>query len=335
MKKSLFIALILVYSSQVFSGSFIFAGDANGVNIIAHPHGFSSTNTAVINVNVCIDPASSVTAPLELPTKNVINTWNNLTMVSPNIFLGGANNIPSGQLDWESTVLHEVGHCIGLAHPNLGGQTGVTGNNTDYTATTKGSNNTFAFGAGADGIIGSADDARDDDVNLHWFNKGINNPFVASPPYDSSNYSRLTGDLPVGHAFVANADRDVGASLGYSSSEAVMQQGTFGDEDQRKLAIDDAVSIRIAMSGLDETQGTADDYTIKLHYLGVSSSSNCHINIKHDTSYGGLAVCNVGGTFINANHIAITTANIRVGTAFNWFFNTVDTSDVIFAHGFE
>lgn len=333
MKKIVFL-LLSITSNQVFSGSFVFAGEANGVNRITHPSGFSATNVAVLNVNVCIDPASSLTAPLELPVKNTINTWNNLQMTSQNIKLGTSNNIPSGDLDWESTVLHEMGHCIGLAHPNLGSRTGVSGANTDYTITTDGANNAFAFGAGADTLIGSKDDVRGDDVNLHWFNKGVNNPFIASPPYDSTNYSRLVSDLPSGHLFVTNADRDVGASLGFNDSEAVMQQGTYSDEDQRTLGVDDVATVRIAMSGLDEIQGTADDYRINLNYLGVSNSSNCDINIKHDASYGGLAVCELGGSFVG-NHVVITSANIRVGTSFNWFFNTIDSSDIIFKNGFE
>ena len=332
--KKIVLLLLSITSNQVFSGSFVFAGEQNGINRITHPPGFSTTNVAVLNVNVCLDPASSVTAPLELPVRNVINTWNNLQMTSSNIKLGASNNIPSGDLDWESVVLHEVGHCIGLAHPNLGGQTGVTGANTDYTITTDGANNTFAFGAGADGLIGSNDDSRGDDVNLHWFNKGINNPFIASPPYDSTNYSRLVSDLPSGHSFVANADRDVAVSLGFNDSEAVMQQGTYSDEDQRTLGVDDVATVRIAMSGLDEIQGTADDYRINLNYLGVSNSSNCDINIKHDVSYGGLAVCELGGNFVGS-HVVITSANIRIGTSFNWFFNTIDSSDIIFKNGFE
>lgn len=332
--KKLIILLSILISNQALSGAFVFAGEANGIDRIAHPSGFTASNVAVLNVNVCIDPASSLTSPLVLPVNNVINTWNNLNMTSPNVFLGAGNNIPSGELDWESTVLHEVGHCIGLAHPNLGSRTGVSGSNTNYTITTDGSNNTYAFGAGVDSIIGSSDDSRGDDINLHWFNKNINNPFVASPPYDSSNYSRLTGDLPVGHSFVANADRLVGVALGFPSSEAVMQQGTFTDEDQRSLSVDDVVSIRIAMSGLDEIEGTADDYTINLNYFGVSNSSACDINIKHDTTYGGLAVCELGGAFVGP-HTVITSANIRIGTGFSWFFNTVDNSDIIFKNGFE
>lgn len=333
MNQFLTFILLFLASNQLLAGSFIFAGNLGEEDLITHPKGYTGSGGR-LTVSVCIDPASVDSAQLVQPVKNMVETWNQLNPVSENLKLFGNNNIPgNSDYDWESVTLHELGHCIGLAHPNLGSQTGVTGVNTNYTATNKGNDGIFDFGDGVDNIIGSNDDDRDDDNNLHWYNKNINNPFVLTPPFDSSNYSVSLSDLPIGHNFVANADREVGNDLGFSNSESVMQQGSYNDEDQRRLAIDDVATIRLAMSGLDETAGTADDYTYKLEYGGVAS--NCDINIKHDNTYTGFAVCNVTGFNINSKHIRIDTADIRINpNAVNWFYNQ-ELNDLIFRDGVE
>jgi hypothetical protein len=321
-------------SSNVSAGSYVFAGDPPNENLVTHPTGYLGSGGR-INVSVCIDPTSTITAPLVQPVKNIVETWNQLNPVTGNLLSFGNNNIPNNSdYDWESVTLHEVGHCIGLAHPNLGSQTGVTGNDTNYTNTTKGVDGVFDFDDGADNIIGSRDDNRDDDINLFWFNDNINNPFVLTPPYDQTKYTRNLNDLPNGHNYAANSDRTVGAALGFASSESVMQQATFNDEDQRRLGIDDVASIKFAMSGVDQVHGTADDYTYRLTYGGIAS--NCDINIKHDASYPGFAVCNVSGFFIgNSDHLRISAANISVNpSAVSWFFNQ-DKNDLIYKDGHE
>lgn len=332
--KILTLAILLILSNLTKAGGYVFAGEGNGIDVITHPIGYTGTGTQ-LNISVCIDPTSTETTLLETSVRNVVNSWNNLTASSPNLILGGANDIGSGDIDWESTLLHEAGHCIGLAHPNLGSRTGVSGTNTNYTLSTDGTDNSFGFGSGTDTIIGSNDDSRGDDVNLHWFNKGINNPYIASPPYDASNYSLLLADLPVGHNFAANADIAVGGTLGFANTEAVMQQGARLDEDQRRLTIDDISTIRLGMSGIDLVQGTGDDYTINLVYGGVTAG--CDINILHH-DISGLAFCNVGGSTISGGvgaHLRITSAQIEIDSTRSWFFNTVSNNDLIFANGFE
>lgn len=46
-------------------------------------------------------------------------------------------------------------------------------------------------------IIGSADDVRGDDINLHWYRNGTNNPFVLAATVDFTTYSRTLGSLPL------------------------------------------------------------------------------------------------------------------------------------------
>jgi hypothetical protein len=304
-----------------FAGTFIFAGESNGVDTVAHPTSYTGQG-GTLTVRVCIAPNSANAAVMEIPVQNNINIYNRLQPTTGNLGSGGNNNIPSGQVDFESVALHELGHCIGLAHVNAASESGLTGNNQNYTRATDGSNNHFDINPGADGIIGSNDDIRGDDVNLHWYRKSNNNPFTIANTVDSSTYARDLSDLPTGHSFATIADRTVASNTGYPNTEAVMQQGTFSDEAQRTLTHDDVATLRYAASGKNEVSGNNDDYTINLEYGGISNS-NCDINLNFDSSQTGFAVCQTGGAFLpGSDHIRITSANIFFNTGFSWFFNT-------------
>lgn len=324
-----------VLPGTVLAGAFIFA-DGNDPDRIAHPSNYLG-NGGTVQVQVCIDPASESATEMQIPIQNAIATWNARQAVSPNLFFGANNDIPSGAIDFESVLIHELGHCIGLAHPNEATESGLSGDDRNYTKTDPGLNGVRDLNPGTDGIRGSSDDLRGDDINLHWFNTGVNNPFVASPPFDMGNYSRDLLDLPVGHTFAANADRTVGNALGFPDTEAVMQQGSFFDEDQRQLQVDDVATLGIGMSGVDETAGTADDYVPELVFGGVQSGCDITVNM----SGSSFAFCSINsGQFINGNpnHIRITTANAQFGStgSFNWYFNQVPSgNDLIFADGFE
>jgi hypothetical protein len=302
------------------AGSFIFAGESNGVNVVTHPAGYTGTG-GTVNVTVCVDPTSANAAAMEQSVRNVVTTWNALVPKSPNLLFAANNDIGSSQIDFESTALHEVGHCLGLGHPNLSTESGLTGNDQNYTKSTDGADNAYDVDDGADNVIGSSDDARGDDVNLHWFRKSTDDPFAIASVVDSSTYSRDVANLPSGHAFPTNADRTVAALLGYTNTEAVMQQGAFYDEDQRSLTADDVATLKLGMSGLDLTAGTSDDYTIVLSYAGLTTS--CNIVLDFDDAATGFAQCNAGGAFINASHVRITTANLYFNSGYNWFFNSV------------
>ncbi|PKL94567.1 MAG: hypothetical protein CVV18_08540 [Gammaproteobacteria bacterium HGW-Gammaproteobacteria-8] len=321
--------------ATALAGAFIFADGPNPERI-AHPTGYFGTG-GDLQVRVCIDPSSDAINEMQVSVQNSIALWNQRQAVSPNVFLGGNNNIPSGQVDFESTLTHEMGHCLGLAHPNEATESGLPAADRDYTKTDPGPNGVRDLNPGSDGIKGSADDIRGDDINLHWFNIGINNPFVATPPFDASNYSRNLADLPPGDSFAANADRTVGGSLGFPNSEAVMQQGAFTDEDQRQLAIDDVTTLGLGMSGLDRTSGTADDYRPVLVFDGVQAGCDININVT-GTSF---AFCSVSGAIINGNnnHLRLTQANVQLGSTsnFSWFFNQepVVVQEEIFSDGFE
>lgn len=298
------------------AAGYIFAGEANGIDVVTHGMGYSGTG-GNLTVTVGIDPTSAFAAQMAISVQNVVNTWNGLKATTNNVKQG---QIAANQFDFESVMLHEMGHSLGLSHPNLASESFLNGRDQDYTKSTKGANDVFDIDAGADGVIGSRDDIRGDDVNLNYFRIADNDPFATDlGVVDSTTYSRDIADLPVGDSFAANADRSVANLMGYGNTEAVMQQGTYIGETQRTLAADDVAGILYAQSGLDEIAGTLDDYSITLDFVGNMLGAD--IMIDFDNAQTGFAVSQSSGTFIGADHVAITQSSIFFNTGFNWFFN--------------
>ncbi len=341
------VAVALIASVAVerpaHAGGFIFAGENNGVDLITHPQGYTGTQNT-LNLSVCIDstlssvPAgASSLADLEQPVRNMVAIWNQLQPTVGNTLLFSNNNIPDTPVlyDWESVALHELGHCIGLAHPNAATESGLPSSQSSYTKATDGvidgpDNPTAAFNLspGTDGVIGTSDDVRGNDDNLHWFRTDTNDPgqLPLPVPVDASTYARDLSSLPVGDNFAANLDRAVAGTLGYPNTstlrtEAVMQQGSFNDEDQRRLTADGVATILLGQSGLDETAGTADDYVINLSYGGIQANpTGCNIDIR--ITGGSFAFCSTGGFFIGTNHVRISTAYMQFGpSVVTYYFN--------------
>ncbi|MFK8015667.1 MAG: hypothetical protein AB8G17_09535, partial [Gammaproteobacteria bacterium] len=165
--RSLSLAVCLACAPSVLGGAYVTSGAGN-LDRIVHPSNYTGSG-GNLQVRVCISPASSVTTLLEIPLQNAIFRINELEPTIGNLITGGANDIPSNAVDAESALLHEAGHCIGLAHPNLATESGVPSAQRDYTKTTQGNNGFFDLNDGADNVLGSSDDLRGDDVNLHWF----------------------------------------------------------------------------------------------------------------------------------------------------------------------
>jgi len=312
----LFVGALLT-PAAVDAGAFVFAG-TDDLDVVSHPTGYDGTGENLA-VSICIDPTSANAADMEVGVQNVVATWNRLIATRQNLQSGDDNNIPTGEIDFESVMLHELGHCIGLAHVNLATESELASEDQDYTKSTKGPDEVFDVDDGADNVIGSADDARDDDENLHWFRTSNNDPFSMASTVDSTTYSRMLTDLPGADTFAANADRSVGADLGHADTESVMNQGSFSNEMQHMLNHDDVASIRYAMTGLDETADTTDDYTYTLSYAGLTT--NCDIVVDFDDAETGFAACQPLGVFIDATHVEIISAEIFFNTGSTWFFN--------------
>lgn len=337
LKKVLILILLLGTSDALYAGAYIFADENNGVDLVTHPSTYTGTED-VVTVRVCIDPSSPNAIDMEYSVQNNINVYNQLAPTLDNLKSGGNNNVPSGALDFESVALHELGHCLGMAHINAATESGLTGNNQNYTRATDGVDNVLNVNAGPDGIIGSSDDVRGDDGNLVWFGRSNNDPFTVDSVIDSTTYSRNLADLPAGHAYAANADRAVSTLLGHTKTEAVMQQGTYFDEAQRSLGHDDVATLSYAASGVDElasgggnNRNANDNYSIVLEYGGISNI-NCDVSMSL-TDTTGLAFCAAGGALIANGHTRITTASIEFGQGYNWFFNSSNTAPVLNAIG--
>lgn len=318
-------------TSAAEAGAYVSASSTSP-DRITHSAGYIGIG-GELEVTVCIDPTDPNRFAIETPVKNIVAAVNAFAPATPNLIFGANNDIPSGDLDFESLTLHEFGHCLGLAHPNLASESDLCSGMMPHTACSavlngtkaeKGGNGVFDVDAGTDTEFGSSDDLRSDDVNRHWFEPGVNNPFLLPAKVDGTTYDR-TGVLPAGHLFAANAGRDVGPLLGFPDTEAVMQQGQFSDEDQRQLQNDDAATFMLAMTGFDETVGTADDYTIKLVYAGFTTA--CDISIETKTS--GLGSCSYSwstpnGLFPNHQSIVSGSGTFRYNkNRTNWYFNPI------------
>ena len=326
---SLAAVIVLAATRALESGAYIFAEEfLSREDIITHPQGYTGTG-GPLNISVAIDPMSDNASAMEISVQNMVNTFNALVATTGNLVIGGGNNItPSNAIDFESVALHELGHSLGLAHPNAASESGLSGSNQNYTRATDGVDNMFNLNDGADNVIGSSDDIRGDDVNLHWFRTSNNNPFTIAGTVDGTTYSRDTANLPSGHTFATNADRTVSTLLGVSNTEAVMQQGTNFDEAQRTLTHDDVATLRIGMAGLDETEGTSDDYTLNLTFAGQTTSANIVLNFDNNS---GLASSSSNGFSISADHVRIGTTSIRFSNLFTWFFNDVSNGACTFS----
>lgn len=310
--------MLMWLSLPIYAGAFEFADDTHGPDVISHPVGYTGLGDDLI-VTVGISPLSPNALAMEVSIQNAIDTWNRLIPTTGNIKTNDAR-IQRAQFDFESVALHELGHCVGLSHPNLASESGLLDEDKNFTRTTKGANNTFDLNSGADGIIGSSDDIRGDDVNLHWFRKLSNNPFTMGDVVDSTTYSRDLSDLPAGDLFVANGDRDVSSLFGVQNAEAVMQQGIASGETRRSLTADDVATLRLGMSGVDRLADTSDDYTLTLQYEGFTDTADIVFNFDNKASF---ASCTFSAAFLNGNrdHFVIKIASISFNDDFLWFFN--------------
>jgi len=324
--------LIWVSPSLAQAGTFVFADEANP-DSITHPIGYVGVGGPRM-LSVCLRTATLPTGVSATQVENTVlkavATWNAQRVAVSNLGNNAANDIPAGQ-DFESVLLHEMGHCLGLAHPNHASESALAAPLDEGTKSTDGINNVFNQAAGVDAIHGSADDVRGDDGNLYWYRDASNDPLAFPATIDASTF-RLSGGLPAGQLFARNGDRDVLNAMGVANTESVMQQGQFSDEAQRRLTAEDLSTIRLGAAGLDEIQGTLDDYTIQLNYVGQIST--CDLTVEFGGT--GFASCAVAGQGIIPDHVRISSAQLMFSPTVTWFFSqapnttttiTADTPD--------
>jgi len=128
------LAASVVLTRRAYSGAYLFAGEVNGVNLVTHPLGYTGSQST-LSISVGIDQTSANGASMATSVQNIVNTFNNLNPTTGNLVSGGANNIPTDFVDFESVALHELGHSLGLAHVNAASESGLTGSDTNYPRT--------------------------------------------------------------------------------------------------------------------------------------------------------------------------------------------------------
>lgn len=310
--------------APALAGSFSFADLLKEPATITHPSGYTGEGGKV-TVSVCIDPESESQSEMAIAIQNSIDHWNRLEPNHGNSEMSPESGVPSDRVDAESVLLHELGHCIGIAHPNLASESGLDGEQRRFARALPGADEDYSLDAGSDDVIATANDQRGDDVNLHWFRKSNNDPFSIADVVDASTYSVDVADLPPGDEYPNVAGAQVSSSRSLSRTEAVMHQGIYYGEKRTGLGHDDVAMVRLAMAGTDRVQDTESSYEMELVYEGVGS--DCDITVK----MGGhaFAQCSVGGSSIDSNHWRVSDATIKMASTsnINWHFNQALNSE--------
>jgi len=334
------------------AGAFLI-GNGQAANAVMHVRGYPSgspSNVGNLVVTVCLNPAAPNAA--EQPIENAVAEFNRFQGINGNVTSGPG----PGQTDFESVMLHELGHCMGLDHNTLGPSelgSGDFGNAQLYYTKSLPNVGGFNTDDGVDNVRASRDDVRVDDTNLHWFRNGVNNPFADLPAtVDQNTYSVSLLNLPVGHLYAEAATSHspcAPQSAATTSSlpgrvpltQSVMMPVLCSSNAVRKLSKDDEAQFRIARAGYNGAAGNADDYTWTMQYVGRTTDCHIPISLVSDAETG-FAQCNVGFLLPGngSGDGVLTQMQLIARSSVNWFFNQTDTTTSapvgrIFYGGFE
>lgn len=287
--------------------AFTYVTAAKDPEVVVHPTGYDGTGGELV-ITLGLHPDfEEMEDEVAFSAKHAVAIWTSLLLREEN--LAPSIEIPKiGGTDFFGTLIHEFGHTLGLAHPTLIPQgpisRGILGK---FSTAAPGPNGKLDLDEGSDGLRGSADDERGDDINAVYFKIEDNNPFTlpANDVIDSTTYSREVEKLPSGHQSPIVSSREVALNVfSMENTEGMMVSGgsLIPGQVRRGLSADDIAGIRYAMSGVDEIQGTSDDYTLKLEYVGVSDDADVMIRFDKESGFASAAV---GTRAISGNHKAM------------------------------
>lgn len=323
-------ALMAAMPASVGAGAFVFA-DESAPNRRLHQD-YYGVGGELGPTRVCVDISvnESLAIAAEPAVRNVIATFNRFRSLPDHTYAFAPDaTVPAGMPDFETILLHEFLHANGLDHPNHANA--PSGNGTapyNGTRSGDGANDVLDLLANADGIDGSADDDRGDDVNFNWFVRGSNDSSTLPGVVDTTTLTRdttLAGALPGAQRFAANGNRAVLAALGHVDAEAASVQGARAGESQRHLHHEDLASLMLARAGIDGVAGTADDYRSQAEYAGRfhdPQGGECNIVVRFDESTA-FASTLIGGVQMAPEHWRmIYPTRMRFHPAVNWHFTS-------------
>lgn len=324
--------------------------DINGALVpafaINHPPGY--TGQSVLVVDVCVEQLPPQ-PDLSQVTASAVATWEAATPMLGNClpFCSLPEDLsPGGIYDAESVVLHELGHALGLGHPNLQFRDPVVNAfvHTSFSAAHTGS--PIGVLVGNDEIRGSEDDFMDNiggttATNVTWFRENDNDPFVIdSSVIDINSYSRATNtSLPPGSTWAANANFCHGFEFGHPRTHSVMYSTFTTLMEYEGLTADDVNMLKMQHNGQNRVYdgGAGDDYSLTLNFVTDCTGAEIKVTWGIDMDPGTL-----GGTASEAQSTFGTTAHytlvpvsgvsavyILLNPDMNWSFSGV------FADGFE
>lgn len=321
---------VALESSDAFT--YVAAGQSQLPDTVVHPAGYQG-NGKTLKISVGLHPMSKdLEDKFEFSAELAVRLWNHLIHAPEN--LSDSSEVPAeGSADVLGVLVHEMGHTLGLAHPSLGPLPGVPRNGMAYTKSMPGPNGEYEFDPGADRVAATADDVRGDDVNLNYFKVADNNPFTLpeNGVFDSTTYSRDLERLPEGSLYSASASRRVAQRVfGIERAEGMMITGgsLVPGQVRRGLNADDIAGIRYAMSGIDETQGTSDDYNIELKYVGVDAGAEITVRFMESN---GAAAASVPTQPLSDNHRVMAPRcfiTYNSGFARQWVFPVPEALEV-------
>lgn len=318
------------------AGSFIPLDEAPAGTVI-HPTGYRGAG-GMLPIRVCLRPdALPASGDARPAIRNAVARFNRSEAMVGNVEVGSDNRI-----DFESMLLHELGHCLGLGHSAIGPAERVAfgaGEQVLFHANAlPGPNGVLQAFAGADGVRGTHDDLRGDDRSTSWFARAHNDPYVMPPAIiDRSTFSAALGDLPVGHAFPAIASAFApctapsaeptetnGSALRLvPRTQSVMYPVLCQPHRIRSLAPEDVSLLRLARAGVDGVQGTGDDHRPRLSFH--EGMADCEIDLRFALGEG-FAFCEVAIADLAGGDRVIRRATATFDRAVSWHFNTVDSS---------